>query len=139
MEQIDWMRIAEVAPLEELSWEERQILSILSQRRGKALAIPVRALAEAVRISERELRNRVKHLVEYHDVLIGSSTQQPYGYYIMEDPEEMEAAVRQLQHRLISLAVRISKLRKISIEDVFGQMRLEWNGAYPNKGGQHDH
>ncbi len=124
MEQIDWMRIAEVAPLEELSWEERQILSILSQRRGKELAIPVRALAEAVRISERELRDRVKHLVEYHGVLIGSSTQQPYGYYIMEDPEEVDAAVRQLQHRLISLAVRISKLRKISLEEVWGQMRI---------------
>jgi DNA-binding Lrp family transcriptional regulator len=123
-EQIHWTRIADVVSLEELSYEERAILTILSQRRGRDLAIPVRALAEAVKISERDLRDRVKHLVEYHGVLIGSSIRIPYGYYMISDSDEVEEAVQQLQHRMMSLAVRISRLRKISLEEVFGQLTI---------------
>lgn len=122
---LDYDRIAIPAPLGALTDEERAIMEILSVNRGKENAISMSDLAGVIGLSTRTLQMRIKHLIETHRVLIGSSTWDPHGYYLITDSNEVEASVKQLEHRLISLAVRISRIKKISVEEVFGQMRLE--------------
>lgn len=121
----NYERIAQPAPLGELTAVEREIIDLLSGHRGKERAIAMAALADLVGLSTRTLQMRIKHLIEAHGVLIGSATGEPHGYYLITDPEEVRASVGQLEHRLKSLAVRISRIKKVSVEDVFGQMRME--------------
>ena len=108
-----------------LTIEEEKIRRILLARRGKGAAIQVRDLARMTCIDPRRVRDIVKHLVEGHGDLIGSSIAKPYGYYVPVTTDEVDAVTKQLYHRLVSLAVRISRLKKISVEAVLGQMRME--------------
>lgn len=107
---------------EELTQEETQILSLL--QRGRDNALSVRHLAECVGVTEVRLREMVRHLIDVHGACIGSSTSKPPGYYIITDPEEIDAVYRSLRHRGISILVRAAKLKQISITEVFGQGEL---------------
>lgn len=103
---------------------EAAILGIIECRRGRAAAIQAREIAAATRLPERTVREHIKCLIEKHAVLIGSATGDPAGYFIPETAEEIEAVLAQLYHRIASLAVRIARIKRISVEDVFGQLRL---------------
>lgn len=106
---------------------EDHITGILAQHQGRDQAISMAALAERVGLSTRDVQHYIKHLIEHHGVLIGSATGKPHGYYLITEPSEVHAAIAQLQHRLISLAVRIARLNKTSVEVVFGQARLQFD------------
>lgn len=103
---------------------EATILGIIECRRGRAAAIQAKEIAAQARLPERTVREHIKCLVEKHAILIGSATGDPAGYYIPETPEEIEAVLAQLYHRIASLAVRIARIKRISVEEVFGQLRL---------------
>ncbi len=96
----------------------------IRQRRGREAAIGMRELAAACGVNSRLVQRFVKHLIEAHGEPIGSSTVKPTGYYWLDHPDDVAAAVRQLEHRLVSLAVRIARLKKTSVEAVFGQLNL---------------
>ena len=104
---------------------EEKVWRILVQCQGRGAAIQAVDLAQMTVINERRVRQIIKHLVEEHGILIGSSISKPYGYFVPVSTEEVEAVTKQLYHRLVSLAVRISRIKRISVEDVLGQMRLE--------------
>lgn len=104
--------------------EEIRAKEILEHHRGRANALQVRHFAQLLGVDERRAQQIVKHLVEDHAVLIGSATSKPFGYYIPETPKEVRAVTAQLRHRLGSLAHRIASIERISVEEVYGQMRL---------------
>jgi hypothetical protein len=108
-----------------LTLEEIRAKEILEHHRGRANALQVRHFAQLVGVDERRAQILVKHLVEDHGVLIGSAVTRPFGYYIPETPEEVRAVTAQLYHRIASLAVRIARIKRISVEEVYGQMRLD--------------
>ncbi len=103
---------------------EAVIADEIRAHRGRQAAIGMRELAAACGVETRFLQRIVKHLIEDHGEPIGSSTVKPTGYYWLDDPDDVAASVRQLEHRLVSLAVRIARLRKTSVEAVFGQLNL---------------
>ena len=117
--------------LHEMTTTDHLILGHLENHRGRPNAIPRVMLAGLVRIPTRVLEKQIKALVETHGYLIGSATNKkhkgqavPSGYYIPTDPDEVDMVVAQLKSRAMSLLVRISKIKKIAVEEVMGQMRL---------------
>lgn len=99
--------------------EEQRIVSLLQE--GKENARGVHWLAAMVGVSDVKLREIVRHLINEHGYCIGSRTGEPAGYYIITEPEEIDEVYRSLRHRGISILVRASKLKRISLEEVFGQ------------------
>ncbi|GEM_PF-1440890 len=107
-----------------LTPEEARAKGILEHHRGRANALKVRLFAELLGVEERRAQQIVKCLVEKHNILIGSAVSPPFGYYIPETAEEVDAVLAQLYHRMASMAVRIARIKRISVEEVFGQLRL---------------
>ncbi|MBI5167766.1 MAG: hypothetical protein HY998_08570 [candidate division NC10 bacterium] len=102
--------------------EEIRVVSLL--REGKENARGVHWLAEMVGVSDVKLRETVRHLIGEHGYCIGSRTGEPAGYYLITDESEINEVYRSLRHRGISILVRASKLKRISLEEVFGQGTL---------------
>lgn len=107
-----------------MTLEEIRAKEILEHHRGRANALQVRHFAQLLGVDERRAQQIVKHLVEDHAILIGSAVTRPFGYFVPETPEEVEAVTAQLYHRIASLAVRIARIRRISVEEVYGQLKL---------------
>jgi hypothetical protein len=101
---------------------ERAVLGCIEPGRGRA--VPVNVIALLTNLPERRVRRIVRGLIDEHGVCIGSSTAPPAGYFLINNPEEIEAAYRRLRHRGISILARAARLRDISVVDVFGQGEL---------------
>jgi hypothetical protein len=114
----------------ELSDTERKILSLL--RRGRENAISERVLSELTGIPGVEVRAIIRHLIMEHNVLIASSVSKPAGFYIAETEDEIKEATRSLRHRGIKILMRAAKLQRISLEEIFNQTKLEFNGELKN-------
>jgi len=79
-------------------------------------------------MNEVELRERVRHLIIEHGFCIGSSTggkNKLPGYYLITEEEEIESVYNSLRRRGIKILQRAAKLKKISLEEVFGQGVME--------------
>ena len=102
--------------------EEERIISLLKE--GKENARGGHWLASMVGVSDVKLRELVRHLIDEHGYCIGSRTGEPAGYYLITEESEINEVYRSLRHRGISILVRASKLKRISLEEVFGQGSL---------------
>ena len=108
-----------------LTEEEFRVWEVVSQRRGREAAISVSSVALQARMTDVQVRSIVSAMLRNHGKLIGSATGNPPGFYILADRKELESHIRSLRHRGIMCMVRAAALSKQSIEDVFGQARLE--------------
>lgn len=102
------------------------MLRALEQHRGKGAAVLGRDMAQVTGIEYNKLRAVIAHLVNDHGVLIVSCGR---GYYIPVTPEEIVEATRSLRHRGIAILVRAAALQKTSVEEIFRQSRIEFEGA----------
>lgn len=105
----------------ELTNEEMHISRLL--RRGKSNAIKERVLAAATGLQGVEVREKIRHLIMEHGVLIASCT---HGFFIAETEEEIRAATLSLRHRGIMILMRAAKLQKISLKEIFNQTVMEF-------------
>jgi len=105
----------------DLTHEENMILRLL--QRGKQNAIKEKALAAATGLPGVEVREKIRHLIMTHGILIASCT---HGFFIAETEEEIRGATKSLRHRGIMILMRAAKLQKISVEDIFHQARIEY-------------
>ncbi|MBE7415102.1 MAG: hypothetical protein HS130_07710 [Deltaproteobacteria bacterium] len=111
-----------------LSDEEYRVWEIIEAHRGRENAIKADALAWKVGLDGVRVREIVSHLIREHGKLIGSSTGNPPGFYVITDREELERQIRSLRHRGIMCLVRAAALSKSSIEEIFRQGRLDIDG-----------
>ena len=105
-----------------LTREEDAVLRLLDAHRGRSAAITGEAMAQDLSMSYDRIRAVVAHLVNRHDILIASCSA---GYYIPVTPGEIDAVVQSLQHRAIAILIRAAKLRNVSLEVIFGQLKME--------------
>jgi transcription initiation factor IIE alpha subunit len=109
-----------------LSAEEDAILRVLAGRKGKHHAVTVEEIAKETRIEARRVRQVVKHLVEEHQVPIGTSTKSPFGYYILEGDEERREVAKGLVRRALSILRRARAFDKSGwVRRMLGQMEFE--------------
>ena len=116
----------EYAPPRDLSVEETRVLAVLRVRRGQAAAIQVADLANATEISERRVQQVVKHLVEAHQLPIGTSTSEPHGYYWISTDEERRTVRDSLMRRALSTMRRARAYDRSGwVARLVGQCELE--------------
>ena len=108
-----------------LSDEEYKVLAIIDRHKGRESAIKAEALAWQTGFDEVKVREIVSRLVVKHGKLIGSSTGNPPGFYVITDMDELKKQVKSLRHRGIMCLVRAAALSKTSIEEIFKQSRLD--------------
>ncbi len=116
--QMNFDRVDEI----NLTSDEARVWEILRHRRGKDACLLGPTIAERTGIQYTEVRSIISHLVNDHGKLIASCGR---GYYIPQTPEEISQATRSLRHRGIMILLRASRLQKLSIDEVYGQGKLE--------------
>jgi hypothetical protein len=122
------------APL--LTDEERRLAEFLTGHHGRNNAVLGHVLADHAGLQYDTVRAIISHMVNYHNFLIASCSR---GYYVPVTPDEVRTATKSLRHRGIMILLRAARLQKSSIEDVFGQAKLELENTGESQGGTHAH
>jgi len=109
-----------------------RLLTVLTRHIGEANAISMGELYEAV--FEKTWKNKVNdtrkiraliNKMRSEGVAICSTTDQNRGgYYLASAGSEVNDYTRRLERRALKILWRISKIRKISLPELLGQMRL---------------
>lgn len=109
--------------MNELNFTEQKILNYLrSWHTGKSRAVTYKSLSMALKISPRELRDIVAHLVTDHNELIATISSE--GYFYIQTEDEYKHARAELISRIKKLSMRARGLRRGWIEKEKGQKKL---------------
>lgn len=101
---------------------ETQVLRILSTRVRRAWAIRAQAIAEMVGVTEGEVREAIKTLIEVYGQAICATTEKPYGYFFPGDAEEGEQYAAPVKSRIKSDQERLNALER-NLLTKFGPQR----------------
>lgn len=109
-----------------------KLLSILTMHIGETNAISMGELYE--RVFEEKWRNKVNdtrkirsliNKLRSEGIAVCSTTNQNNGgYYLAAAGSEVNDYLRRLERRALRILWRISKIKKISLPELLGQMRL---------------
>lgn len=116
---LDYTRTPPMEPHESAVW------AVIQNRKGREAAVSVRDLQTITGLSGVAVRSAVHDLIDRHGKLIGSASGSPAGFWMIETQEELEAATGHLRSRAMEMLVRCAKLKRRSVEDVFGQALIE--------------
>lgn len=97
------------------------VLTTLSRHIGKGNGISVKQLAQQTSLSPRVLRHHISDLREDGQAVCGTPQD---GYYIAATPGELEHTCEFLRSRAMHSLSLESKLRKIPLTDLLGQLHL---------------
>lgn len=100
-------------PLAELSEEERAVACAL--RWGRASARKVREIAAEAGLGNRRAQEIVQRLLHQHGWPIGTAMEEPFGNYLIDSAEELQATVELLRTRGISNLARAAALQRMSL------------------------
>ena len=109
----------------DLTEEEWAVWSVLRSHRGQGGAIKKVQLARLCGLPEREMRNVIKDLIQTHHLPIGSTSKPPYGYFIIETPDEAAEVCEREYRRALSVLYKIKCLRNISARELAGQIKID--------------
>lgn len=103
---------------------ETRILDLLRKRKGHKLAIRAKTIATLLGVSEREVRDAIKTLIEQYNHPIASTVEPPYGFFIPASQEEIEQYAQNLKSRIKSIAVRLRAFEANTAHRVLEQLEL---------------
>lgn len=98
-----------------------QLLFVLSHHIGKGNGISVKLLALRFGVEERQIRKLVSALRNRGEAVCGTPA---HGYYIAVDAEELQETCEFLRSRAMTSLKLESRLRKIPLVDLIGQLHL---------------
>lgn len=98
-----------------------QLLNILSGHIGKGNGVSVKRLSLNLQVPERQIRSLVSALREKDHAICGTPKD---GYYIAATPDELEQTCEFLRSRAMHSLTLESRLRKIPLVDLLGQLHL---------------
>lgn len=100
------------------------LLTILQLSRGKAKAVTGKDLARIMgEPNDRLIRKEIRELIA-QGYPIASSTEQPYGYFMVDTPEEAEQYLKQLKSRLVEDAYRRRDFKKAAAKALSKEKQL---------------
>lgn len=106
--------------------EEEAVWSVLRMCKGKDLAILGPEIEDLTGIGYKRIQKIINDLRCHHAKLIGSGTR---GYYLPQTHEEMDAVTWYIRHRAIMALDTVSHLMKLSLDEVYGQAKIEYEKA----------
>lgn len=98
-----------------------QVITALARHIGAERGITAQELAEELGLSARELRRHISELREEGVAVCGHPQT---GYFIARDDSELEGTCAFLRSRALHSLRLESRLRRIPLEDLIGQLRL---------------
>lgn len=98
------------------------VLVALRCHQGKENGVKARDLAAAAGMSEREVRHQVSALREEGIAICGHPRT---GYFVAATAEELETTVEYLKSRAMHSLRLASRLTKIPLLDLIGQLKLK--------------
>lgn len=98
-----------------------QCLSMLSRHIGQGNGIGAKTLAQQLDTPERNVRMMISELRNEGYAICGTPSS---GYYIAATPDELEQTCAFLRHRAMHSLRMESRLRKISLPDLLGQLHV---------------
>lgn len=108
------------------SQEEFLVASLIWRRRGRANPISIARLRELTSLSERQVKGVVEQLVVAHRMRIGGRREEPAGYFMIENAEDLETAVRPYRAQILAMWRRLRVLEAPQgLRELLGQLRLE--------------
>ena len=111
----------------------KKILEVIKRHLGKDNAIKVEDLMDIVPLNDREIRRVVQYLVNMKQYPIGSTTNSPYGFYMIVNIEDYLEAIKNLSNRKSKLIERIQSLREACLKNGISVPKIEVNA---NNGSQ---
>lgn len=106
---------------------EYRILKALESHKGKDNPITAKALSKKAKAPEREVRRVISYLVTNHRLLIASSVHSPYGFYLIEDVDELKRCLSQYCSRLKNLRDRAQSLYKSGLKKFSKEIQHEFS------------
>lgn len=97
------------------------VLAVLSRHIGRGNGISVRELEQQLDMLPRQIRMLISDLRADGHAVCGTPKD---GYYIAATPEELERTCEFLRARAMHSLVLESKLRKIPLPDLLGQLHI---------------
>jgi len=82
------------------------VMRILSGHQGHAKAIKGSEIARLLNTDYRQVRQIISDLID-EGYPIASSVQKPFGYFLINDPEEAREYRESLRSRIIKLCIRL--------------------------------
>lgn len=98
-----------------------QLLNALSAHQGRENGISAKALADKLHVPPRRLRTLISELREEGMAICGHPSS---GYYMAVTPEELQASIAFLEHRAMHSLRMLSRMKKVSLPDLLGQLKL---------------
>lgn len=98
-----------------------QLLALLAAHIGRARGVGAQAIADALGCRKRQVRHLVTALRMDGRAVCGHPSA---GYFMAETDEELEQTLRYLRDRAMTSLALESRLRKTSLADLLGQLRL---------------
>jgi len=83
---------------------------IWSRHRGRGNPISIAALQVLTGFSERAIKGIVEELVVKHRLPIGGRREEPFGYFVILDEEDQEAAARPYRAQILAMWRRLRVL-----------------------------
>lgn len=101
--------------------DSNPLVNVLVSHIGAKNGITADEIARQLSIPPRRVRSLVSDLREEGVAVCGTPTT---GYFVAETPQELEETCQFLRGRALHSLMLESKLRKVALEDLIGQMRL---------------
>lgn len=98
-----------------------QLLNLLSLHQGQASGIGAGALATKAGLSQRQLRKLISALREEGIAICGKPNT---GYFMAVTPDELQQSCAFLEHRALHSLRVLSRMKKVSLPDLLGQLKL---------------
>jgi biotin operon repressor len=99
-----------------------EVLNALARHQGRERGISAKRLAEQLGMPPRRLRKLISELRDGDGVAICGTP--ATGYYMAVTPEELNASCAFLEHRAMHSLRLLSRMKKVSLPDLLGQLRL---------------
>ncbi|HMN55606.1 MAG TPA: hypothetical protein PKE15_00030 [Ottowia sp.] len=99
-----------------------QLLNALARHQGADKGIAAKALAAELGVPMRQLRRLISRCRDEDGVAICGHPST--GYYMACSPEELQQSCAFLEHRALHSLRLLSRMKKVSLPDLLGQLKL---------------
>jgi len=97
------------------------LINALAAHQGRERGICARDLAAKISVSPRQLRKLISQARDEGMAICGKPAS---GYFVPTTPEELNESCAFLEHRALHSLRVLSRMRKVSLPDLLGQLRL---------------
>jgi hypothetical protein len=107
----------------EPSAEENLVARLIWKHRGRRNPISIARLRENTGYSERQIKGIVESLVVNYGIRIGAKREEPAGYFVIEDAEDLAVAVGPYKAQIQAMLRRLRALEpSIAVREFIEQL-----------------